>query len=361
MNSLKKTDQLLFAALRTTLWSEELPAEAFAALTAEEWRTLYRTAAEQGVLALAYDAVAQLPTELQPPRALRLQWAIATEKIELRNKEQFKHASELAALYAEHQIPTFVLKGVAVGTYYPNPLHRECGDLDCFLGGHYEKGNQLAEEAGAVVERGYYKHSHIHFRSLMVENHQFCTTIRGSKQRKVLERHLQQLLQQSSNKFIGESALQLPSPDFNALFLTAHSFTHFLSEGIRLRHLCDWALLLHNAHDEIDWEKFYHHTDQLRYTRFVNTLNALAIDCLGLEATAVRGIERRYSNRVLNDIFHTETAIFSKRMGGVSKRLQLVRNRLRSVWKYHQIYQRSMIIDLLQVVTAFIFERKPRI
>lgn len=358
---MRKTDQLLFAALRTTLWSEELPAEQFAVLTAEEWHTLYKTAAEQGVLALVYDAVAQLPTELQPPRALRLQWAMATEKIEHRNKEQFKHASELAVLYAEHQIPTFVLKGVAIGTYYPNPLHRECGDLDCFLGGHYEKGNQLAEEAGAVVECEYYKHSHIYFRSLMVENHQFCTTIRGSKQRKVLERHLQQTLKQSSNQFIGESALQLPSPDFNALFLTAHSFTHFLSEGIRLRHLCDWALLLHNTHNLIDWKNFYYHTDQLRYTRFVHTLNALSIDHLGLEATAVKGVERRYSSRVLNDFFHTETSISSKRMGGISKRLQLVRNRLCSVWKYHQIYQRSMIIDLLQVVTAFIFERKPKL
>lgn len=38
--------------------------------------------------------------------------------------------------------------------------------------------------------------------------------------------------------------LETPPDLFNALFLTKHAQGHFLTEGIPLRHLCDWAILL---------------------------------------------------------------------------------------------------------------------
>jgi hypothetical protein len=70
------------------------------------------------------------------------------------------------------------LKGIAVSSYYPNPLHREFGDLDCYLfeqlgskiiwNNAYEKGNIAAEIVGADVRRGLYKHSHIKFKNFEI-------------------------------------------------------------------------------------------------------------------------------------------------------------------------------------------------
>lgn len=54
--------------------------------------------------------------------------------------------------------------------------------------GQYEFGNLLAERWGASVKRDFYKHSHIRYKGLVVENHQFCTAIRGSRRAKDFER-----------------------------------------------------------------------------------------------------------------------------------------------------------------------------
>ena len=52
-------------------------------LTSAEWDSLYKLATTQGILAIVYEAVSQLPKEQQPPRHLKLQWALGTEKIKL--------------------------------------------------------------------------------------------------------------------------------------------------------------------------------------------------------------------------------------------------------------------------------------
>ena len=43
------------------------------------------------------------------------------------------------------------------------------------------------------------------------------------------------------------------------------------------------------------------------------------------------------------------------------KRLMIIRNRLFGGWKYSELYEKSAVIDTMQMVLAFFFERKPRI
>ena len=229
----------LFALLRAGVRSGDTPD--IGGSTDDRWRELYTAASSQGVSALVWDGIRRLPPESQPSRELRLRWAYNVERIEHRYGQQRRRAAELAAAYAEAGIRTVVLKGFAVSRLYPVPEHRPCGDLDCFLCGDYERGNRVAEQVGAEVKRDFYKHSHIVFRGLTVENHRFCTAVRGSRRAKRFERHLQRLLVEGPLSCIPETALLVPPPDFNALFLAKHALSHFLTEGISLRHLCDWA------------------------------------------------------------------------------------------------------------------------
>ena len=232
----------LFALLRAGVRSGDTPD--IGGLTDDRWRELYTAASSQGVSALVWDGIRRLPPESQPSRELRLRWAYNVERIERRYGQQRRRAAELAAAYAEAGIRTVVLKGLAVSRLYPVPEHRPCGDLDCFLCGDYERGNRVAEQVGAEVKRDFYKHSHIVFRGLTVENHRFCTAVRGSRRAKRFERHLQRLLAEGPLSCIPETALLVPPPDFNALFLVKHALSHFLTEGISLRHLCDWAVFI---------------------------------------------------------------------------------------------------------------------
>lgn len=172
----------LFALLRAGVRSGDTPD--IGGSTDDRWRELYTAASSQGVSALVWDGIRRLPPESQPSRELRLRWAYNVERIERRYGQQRRRAAELAAAYAEAGIRTVVLKGLAVSRLYPVSEHRPCGDLDCFLCGDYERGNRVAEQVGAEVKRDFYKHSHIVFRGLTVENHRFCTAVRGSRRSK---------------------------------------------------------------------------------------------------------------------------------------------------------------------------------
>lgn len=342
-----------------------------------DWQDIYRLAQQQGVLAISWEAISRLAderklsSEQMPDRALKLQWALSAEKIKGRYNKQRQLAMELADAFAKDGINTYVLKGLAISSYYPTPEHRECGDLDCFLASvadngefvsRYEDGNVIAEKIGAEVERDYYKHSHINFKGLMVENHAFCTAIRGSKDRKAFEIYLQHLLATKPSTPIDGSHLMRPCADFNALFLTAHSMGHFISEGIKLRHIVDWALLLKAEQDNIDWTEFYRWTDKMNMTRFADALTAISVKYLGLEVTnpAIQTASP-YAERILEDTLYHSEGINNKGYTKLVRRVKLIQNRLAYVWKYHMIYQKSMLLDVARSCIAFIFEKNPRL
>ena len=361
---------LLFVSLRVALFGEKIDITPFTQLSEEKWMGLYRMSVQQGVLAIVFEAVKQLPTECQPPRSIKLQWALGTETIENRFKVQHKTSSQLANIWAEREIKTIVMKGLAMGTYYPNPAHRECGDLDCFLttgdtpitSDGYELGNQLCEQIGAKVERDYYKNSHIKYRGLMVENHCFFLPVRGSRKVKALERHLREVALRGSTSFVPETKLIVPSADFNALFLTMHALNHFLVEGIKLRHILDWALLLKAEQENINWKEFYEWADKMHLTRFADAMTAICVEHFGLQVTnpAIH-TSSPYAERILRDTIQNSDGIHNKGYSAWKSRFMQIRNRLSFAWKYHKIYQKSLIVELTKSVFAFLFERHPKL
>ena len=371
------TSNFITPLLRTHLFEEKTIQESPTTISQKDWKALFQLAQQQGVLAIIWDAICTLakegkltPDEM-PNKALKLQWALSAERIKSRYNKQRQLAMELADAYAKRGINTYVLKGLAISGYYPTPELRECGDLDCFLATaddngmfecRYEEGNKIAEEIEAKVDRDFYKHSHINYKGLMVENHAFCTAVRGSKERKEFERHLRKLLSSQPSTPIDGTTLLRPCADFNALFLMAHSFGHFLTEGIKLRHVLDWAYLLKAEQDNIDWKSFYAWCDKMHYTKFVDALTAISTEYLGLEVSnPLIHTHSDLRDKVLEDILYGERSIHNTGASKFKKRLMIVRNKLLGGWKYRELYEKSAVIDTMQMVLAFLIERKPRI
>lgn len=361
-NTLNHITDILFATLRAALFGQPIDENLFVGLSAEEWTALFKMSAQQGVLAIVYDVVSTLPKEQQPPRALNIQWAISTETIENRYELQLKTSVALAELFATQDIKTVVLKGLAISTYYPTSKYRECGDLDCFLSKNYELGNKLCEQIGAKVKRDYYKNSHINYRGLMIENHHFCLPIRGSRGMKKLERHLETIAVGEAVRYVPNTKLIIPTSDFNALFLTVHALNHFLSEGIKLRHICDWALLLKAEQDNIDWSSFYQWCDRLHLTRLANALTAISVRYLGLKITNPNIVsESEYAERVLDNVLFKSESLFNKGYSAWQARFRQVKNKFSFAWKYHKIYQKSVVAETLRAALAFFFEPNPKL
>ncbi len=332
------------------------------------WKDMLGFGAKQGVAAIMLDGLQTLMDsgtvsgEKLPSRDVRLAWANHAIQVEKLCKSQYAKASELADIYAEHGIRTVVMKGIAAGLCYPNPNHRPCGDLDCFLMGRYEDGNIIAEENGAKVNPFHYKHSQIIYKGLVVENHHFCTAIRGSKRTKGFERLLQSLLKEEGTTTIDSTRLECPSPMFNALFLTYHAQSHFLVEsGIALRHLCDWAMFLDKYGYEMDWVKFKQYCDEYGLARFAETMTRLAWKILHVRIPNQYVIEMddERDDYLLNEIMGGFKDFSS---GSVWKqRIELVMNVLENRKRYKMFADVSYMRGIWQLVYGFCFDRNPKI
>ncbi len=367
MNELKlsKAETVVLTLLRSALFDCSLNIEPLTALSADDWQSVYRKSARQGVSAIVLDAISSSPVAASIPKPLALKWMSSVVSIEARNAHQKEVGAEVAELLASEGICTLVLKGLALATYYPHPEHRECGDIDLYSGENHLGVDSILAKAGAEVKEDYYVHSHINFDGIVIENHHFFNNVRGSRSRKKLERHFIELMDtgRAAGRFVPDTKLVIPSADFNALFLTMHALRHFVLEGgIRLRHLTDWAMFLKNEQDNVNWNEFYSWADKMHFSRFANAMTGLAVKYLGLRLTADGlSAESEYADLILEDMLHPVIKSQSKGQSSLRMRFDLVRDASRSLWKYHKIYQKSALLYVAGLGFGLLCEKNPKV
>ena len=364
---------IFFLLLRASLTKTTVDAKLFADISQEDWKQLYQMSARQGVLGIVYETVLQLPLDSMPPRVLNLQWALGSDAIRNRYKNQYLLSKAIAELWACQGIRVAVLKGMSLSRYYPVPEHRECGDFDCYLFGEFDKGNRIAAENGVKVgtrvyhhgvkvDTSWYKHSHIKFHGLMVENHRYFLPVRGHKERKEIEKILTENINSGHDLgVIPGTSIIIPNLHFTTLFIAYHTLFHFLTEGIRLRHVCDWNCLLAAEQNNIDWEWFYGVCDRYGMRRFVDAMTAISIKYLGLQVVnPAITCTSDYDDIILKSIMEDSAFIYNQGKGRQWSRFKLLSNIVTYRWKYKHIYQRNFFGQMARQVAGYLFEQKIR-
>ena len=353
-----KTICRLLSLLRHSLLGMQLDNSIFHSMSDSEWKNLLDISQRQGVAAFVLTALNDLATK--PEKALLLKWISLSLFIEKNYKKQEKAAEMLSRAFAKHGIRTLVLKGLAISQCYPIPYYRHCGDADIFLvkdgKSACEEGNRIVESLGSVVDRDYYKNSSFTFNGLHVENHIFCTQIRGNKKAKSLERILEDMLFYEETERISETELEIPCAMFNALFLTEHAKNHFLREGISLRHVCDWMMFRQKNADSLDWNAFEETAKRFGLLGFAQSMNHLADFIIRGD----EGILNKKDRMLLNDIFSDHISTSSQAFS-LAGRLVLIKEALKAGWKYRMFSDVSMLQWLWQSGVGYFFDKKPKL
>lgn len=307
--------------------------------TSDEWRAMYRLSVVHGVKAVVFDFVRQLPKSEAPDTVTAMQWLSAAAHVENTMRRMQITAEEFAEEVEKRNIPVVVLKGLAFAQYYPNPLHRECGDLDCYMMGRKEEGDRIIMELGGDVEEAGYKHSHLQYKGLTIENHRFFTDFDNTRRGILTEQVLGKLIREEQTP-MGGSKLLCPSANFNALFLLKHAQGHFIDEGIRMRHVLDWALLLKQVQDGIDWPRLLEMLERTRTARFAGVMTAIAVRHLGIDvhdrrlAALAEQADDRMVDAVLADIMGEQPAIYVRGLWHKTKRIL---RRFRRMWRFRTL------------------------
>lgn len=259
-------------------------------LPLENWPDVFRLAERHGLVALLMDILGKIRLKRTPPSSLLLHWLGQAAYRERICRYQLKLSCEFAECLEKEGIKCIVLKGLALATYYPDFYKREFGDLDCFLikNGKYAaiEGDIIAKRLGCKVEEAGYKHSHIRYKELLIENHHFLTNFNQTRQGKKIERILRQLAIEGRESRIGETKLWKPSPEFQVLFYLKHSLGDFIAQDMPMKAVYDWAVFLKKEQDAIDWEKMNLLLDECRLRHFFDLMNEICMTYLGLDIHA---------------------------------------------------------------------------
>ncbi|MBR3986026.1 MAG: nucleotidyltransferase family protein [Bacteroidales bacterium] len=345
----------LFLLLRHSLSSERYT------LNEIDWQAVYDLSCKLGVSALAYDGLS-LGENLDIDEDLYYKWlgqSAVKENLFAQHYHALKAFSEACA---KAGIKVFVLKGLAFGINYPVPNHRSCGDIDVFCVHNdgtpaYQDGNEVAHQLGAEVDTHWYKHSQIHYKGIMVENHDYLVCTREGLNYKELNKQLTKLLfTDNERRPLDDTGALVPSPYFNALFQAYHSCSHFLSEGIGLRHVLDWATFLQKEQNSIGWVRFYKDCEKYHLKRFIVAMTDIVVHKLGITVTNT-SIEAHspYADKILNSILYDDSKVFGTPGGAGNHRVRLVKNAFKYRWKFSEIAQESFLRHIIFSIWGFFF------
>lgn len=331
-----------------------------------DWRNVLILAQKQGVRGLAYEALELLKQEdadctCFPDRTTLMQWYAQTAFVEKMFAQHVALAKDVVELWKHHGIKTVVFKGLAHSRYYPRAEHREFGDFDCYLIDAYgecayRQGNEVARKKGLMVDDGWYKHSHIAYKKLTIENHQYFTSARRGGTDLALHKYIVEAIGNGSKleRLDGTEIYVLPV-EAEGLFMLYHSLTHFLVEGINLRHFVDWACWIKTNQDKVEWKEFYSLCQRFRLDGFADVLNTIAVKYLGVELNDKRIFaDSEFAERTIESALYDDTSIYNRGKGQWYQRLHVIGNAFRYSWKYRDVAHYSMIGYVWQFVYGFL-------
>jgi hypothetical protein len=274
----------LLALLQIAISGKQSDDSLFSGMNEEDWKVLYRKSVKEGVMALAFDGVLCLPEFLHPPKKLKLSWAASVDLVERKYARLLSVSQELAELFGKHGIRMMVIKGLDLAQCYSVPSHREFGDLDIYLFGNHEKGDQLLKETGAVpAKHNSYKHTVFSYKGVLIENHAHLVHVHNSGKMLKMEKYLLHILE--DNKKIRDACpgeVLFPPTHFAALFFIIHASQHFSYDGLVLRAFCDWAVFLRTNKDKIDFQIFRENLEKASLWAFAVGLTVVTGEWIAL-------------------------------------------------------------------------------
>ena len=232
--------KLLTDIVRFQLYGGEKPQAA-----PEDAADLMKEAKAQTVTALVFPYLKDLLREASPEMYQKANEDFFVHVIQ--NTNNFREHTELHHLMTERGLPYCTLKGLASARYYPQASLRVMGDVDFFV---YERdfaaARQAVLEAGFSIDHGDDPDSvHIAFQRPPMSVWEQHRRVNGVPEGKTGQRILSELDKIIETSVLAESdgaVCRVPDDFHHGLVMLLHMISHMTSEGIGLRHLCDWAV-----------------------------------------------------------------------------------------------------------------------
>ena len=221
------------------------------------WQHLYSFAFKQALLGLCFDGIESLgkeyPEELkQNPieRDLLMAWMGAAQQIHRQNMKVNAVAGKLYSMLREDGLRCCILKGQGNALMYPNAYSRNPGDIDVWVNASREQITEYAKKHFKLGDDIRYQHIETSVDGVPVELHFFPCTMNNPIYNARLQKWFKRNADLQCSNVVslpdGLGEIAVPTTAFNVIYQLTHLYHHFFDEGIGMRQIIDYFLVVND-------------------------------------------------------------------------------------------------------------------
>ena len=243
-----------FAFLRYSLGKKENMSRMVAGM---DWQELYSFASKQALLGLCFEGIERLgkeyPEELkQNPigRELLMTWMGKAQQIRRQNRKVNAMAGKLFSMLREDGLRCCVLKGQGNALMYPNPYSRTSGDIDVWIDASRERIMEYAQKKFELGDDIRLQHLETSLDGVPVELHFFPCSMNNPIYHARLQKWFRRNADLQCSHIVelpdGAGDIAIPTTAFNVVYQLCHLYHHFFDEGIGMRQIIDYFLVVND-------------------------------------------------------------------------------------------------------------------
>ena len=227
--------ELLFEIIRTSLGTQE---DISWAPSDVQWLWLFNESQRQSVVGIMLAGIEKMPKEHKPPKEVLLNWIGLVHLIEQQSKLNEDRSRQLTTIFGNQLYNTIVLKGIGVAQFYPQPYHRQSGDIDIWVVGDRNNVMRWLKSEYVVHKPVWHNVAVEFFADVPVEVHFHPSwswnPFYNNKLQKYFESQIVYL-----RGIDRQYGYNVPPIGFQVVSCLSHTYRHLIAEGIGLRHIID--------------------------------------------------------------------------------------------------------------------------
>ena len=222
-----------------------------------DWQKLYTFASKQAILGLCFEGIERLGEEypeelrLNPiERKLLMAWMSKAQQIHRQNMKVNTVASKLFSMLREDGLRCCILKGQGNALMYPNPYPRTPGYIDVWIHASRERIMEYASKKFELGDDIRLQHLETTMDGVPVELHFFPCSMNNPIYHARLQKWFRRNADLQCSHIVelpdGAGEVAVPTSAFNVVYQLTHLYHHFFDEGIGMRQIIDYFLVVND-------------------------------------------------------------------------------------------------------------------
>ena len=221
------------------------------------WQELYSFASKQALLGLCFEGIERLGKEypeelsLNPiGRELLMTWMGKAQQIRRQNMKVNVMAGKLFSMLREDGMRCCILKGQGNALMYPNPYSRTPGDIDVWIDASRERIMEYTQKKFELGDDIRLQHLETSLDGVPVELHFFPCSMNNPIYHARLQKWFRRNADLQCSHIVGlpdgAGDIAIPTTAFNVIYQLCHLYHHFFDEGIGMRQIIDYFLVVND-------------------------------------------------------------------------------------------------------------------